>query len=65
MLVHFECIERDKWDIDPSLILEGTMYNLTPLSVVLSTPNPRLVDEKCVGFVDCKPCFYLVHGLVV
>ena len=30
----------------PSLIVKGTMYNLTHLSGVLSTPNPGVVDEK-------------------
>ena len=29
------------------LIVEGTMYKLTHLSGVLSTPNPGVVDEKC------------------
>ena len=31
MLVHLECIERVKWGIDPGLIFEETMYNLTPI----------------------------------
>ena len=46
VLVHLVCTERDKWGIDPGLIVEGTMYNLTHLSGVLSTPNPGVVDEK-------------------
>ena len=46
VLVHFVCIEQDKWGIDPGLTVEGKMYNLTHLSGVLSTPNPRVVDEK-------------------
>ena len=46
VLVYFVCIERDKWGIDPGLIVEGTMYNLTHLSGVLSTPNTGVVDEK-------------------
>ena len=29
------------------MIVEGTMYYLTHLSGVLSTPNPGVVDEKC------------------
>ena len=49
VLVHLECIERDKWGINPGLIVEGTMYNLTHLSGVLSTPNPVVVDEKCAS----------------
>ena len=44
-LVHFVCIEQDKWDIDPRLILEGTMYNLTFVRV-FSTPNLGVFDEK-------------------
>ena len=52
MLVHFVYIERDKCGIDPVLIVEGTMYNLTHLSGVLSTPNPGVVDEKvCTQFL--------------
>ena len=47
MLVYLVYIERDKWGIDPDLIVEGTMYNLTHLFGVLSTPNPGVVDEKC------------------
>ena len=47
VLVYLVYIERDKWDIDSGLIVEGTMYNLTHLSGVLSTPNPGLVDVKC------------------
>ena len=46
VLVHFVCIEWDKWGIDPSLIIEEKMYNLTHLSGVLLTPNPGVVDEK-------------------
>ena len=46
VLVHFVCIERDRWGIDPSMIIEEKMYNLTHLSGGLSTPNPGLVDEK-------------------
>ena len=30
-----------------SMIVEGTMYNLTHLSGVLSTLNSGVVDEKC------------------
>ena len=30
VLVHLEYIEWDKWGIDPSVIIERTMYNLTP-----------------------------------
>ena len=37
MLVHFVCIERDKWGIDPGLILEGTMYNLTLVRSALNS----------------------------
>ena len=40
-------IERDKWGIDPNLIVKGTIYNLTHLSWVLWTPNLGVVDEKC------------------
>ena len=46
VLVHLVCIEWDKWGIDPGLIIEGTMYNLTHLSGVHSTPNTGVVDEK-------------------
>ena len=46
VLVHLVCTERNKWGIDLGLIIEGIMYNLTHLSGVLSTPNPRVVDEK-------------------
>ena len=52
MLVHFVCIERDKWGIDPILIDEETMYNLTHLSGMLSTPNLGVVNEKvCTQFL--------------
>ena len=44
VLVHLECIERDKCGIDPTLIIEGE--NLT-MSGVLSTPNLGVVGEKC------------------
>ena len=47
VLVQLVYTEQDKWGIDPSLIVEETMYNLTHLSRVLSTPNPGVVDEKC------------------
>ena len=47
VLVHLLCTEQDKRGIDPGLIIEGTMYNLTHLSGVLSHPNPGVVDEKC------------------
>ena len=47
VLVYLVYIERDKWGIDPGLIVEGTMYNLTHLFGVLSTPNLGFVDEKC------------------
>ena len=46
VLVYLVYIERDKWGIDPGLIVEGTMYNLTHLSRVLSNPNLGVVDEK-------------------
>ena len=49
VLVHLVCTERDKWGIDPELIVEGTMYNLKLLSGVLTTPNPGVVDEKCAS----------------
>ena len=49
VLVHFVCTEQDKWGIDPKLIVKGTMYNLTLLFGVLSTPNPGIVDEKCTS----------------
>ena len=39
--------------IDPGLIVEGTMYNLTHLSRVFSTPNPGVVDEKCALSPHC------------
>ena len=45
MLVHLECIERDKWGIDPGLIGEGTMDN-SHFSGMLSTPNLGVFDEK-------------------
>ena len=45
--------ERDKWGIDPSLIVEGTMYNLTHLSGVLLTPNLGVADEKCALSPHC------------
>ena len=45
MLVHFVFIEQDKWGIDPRLILEGTMYNLTLVKSVLNS-NPGVFDEK-------------------
>ena len=47
VLVYLVYIERGKWGINPGLIIEGTMYNLTHLYGVLSTPNPGVVDEKC------------------
>ena len=53
VLVHLVCTEWDKWGIDPGLIIEGTMYNLTHLSGVLSTPNPGVVDEKCAVSSHC------------
>ena len=46
VLVYLVYIERDKWGIDPGLIVEWTLYNLKHLSRVLSTPNPGVVDEK-------------------
>ena len=35
------------------MIIEGTMYNLTHLSGVLSTPNIGVVDEKCALSPHC------------
>ena len=49
VLVHLVYPERDKWGIDPELIVEGIMYNLTLLFGVLSTPNLGVVDEKCAS----------------
>ena len=40
------CVYWTGQGIDPGLIVERTMYNLTHLSRVLSTPNPWVVDEK-------------------
>ena len=53
VLLHLVCIERDKWGIDPDMIVEGTMYNLTHFSGVLLTPNIRIVDEKCAFSLRC------------
>ena len=39
-------IERNKWGIDPGLIVEGKMYNLTHLSGVPLTLNPGVANEK-------------------
>ena len=56
VLVYFVCTEWDKWGIDPDLIVEGTIYNLTLLSGVFLTPNLGLVDEK----VYTQSCFDLL-----
>ena len=53
MLIYLVYTEQDKWDIDHGLIVEGTMYNLTYLSGVLSTPNPGVVNEKCALSPHC------------
>ena len=53
VLVYLVYIKRDKWGIDPELIVEATMYNLTDLSEVLSTPNPGVDDEKCALSPHC------------
>ena len=52
VLVYLVYTERDKWGIDPGLIVEGTMYKLTHFSRVLSTPN-LVVDEKCALSPHC------------
>ena len=49
VLVHLVCTEHDKWGIELELVVERTMYKLTLLSGVLSTPNPGVVDEKCAS----------------
>ena len=54
-------IERDKWGIDPGLIVQGTMYHLTHLSVVLLTPNIGVVDEKCAVSL----CYFDLLGQAV
>ena len=58
MLVHLLCTERGKWGTDPGLTIEGTMYNLTHLSGVLSTPNLGVVDENCTFSL----CYYDLFG---
>ena len=44
--------------IDPGLIVEGIIYNLTHLFGVLLTPNPGVVDEKCASSL----CYFDLLG---
>ena len=46
MLVHLEYIEWDKWGIDPGLILEETMYNLTNGQECSQLLIHKVFDEK-------------------
>ena len=58
-----------KRNLNLVLTVEGYMFVLTevcsPAPDSVSLKEEDKAYQKCVGFVDCKSCFSLVHGLVV